>query len=163
MCKPCAPEASFAYPGVMSDRDDVSFLQRCVSAAFRAEIAAQRSSGKELASKVGRSQNYVATRLRDEKPFTLDDVEAICDELFVDDPERVIVDAVERFESVASTRPRVASGGDATPLRQMSAGSPPSDVSLVAARTVGERPEHAAAHRWDDIGEEPQTPLDTPA
>jgi len=54
-----------------------STLGRAVSAHIRAQLGAQRISGKTLAARIGLSQNYVATRLRDEKPFTLDDVDAI--------------------------------------------------------------------------------------
>jgi|SRR5690625_1240797 len=50
---------------------------QAVAAEVRAELAAQRISGSELAKRVGLSQNYIATRLRDEKPFTLDDIEMI--------------------------------------------------------------------------------------
>lgn len=54
-----------------------SLLQRCVSAEIRARLAASRSSGLELAQNIGKSQNYVAKRLRDEAPFTIDDIEKI--------------------------------------------------------------------------------------
>lgn len=54
-------------------------------------MGALRLSGKALAAKVGLSQNYVAKRLRDEAPFTLDDVERIID---VVDPHGDIDDFV---------------------------------------------------------------------
>lgn len=54
-----------------------STLSRCVSAEVRARMAARRLSGKSLAAMVGMSQNYLATRLRDEKPFSLDDLDAL--------------------------------------------------------------------------------------
>lgn len=38
-------------------------------------------SGIQLAALTGISQNYVAKRLRDEAPFTLNDIERICDVL----------------------------------------------------------------------------------
>lgn len=41
----------------------------------------QRVSGIQLAAMTGISQNYVAKRLRDEAPFTLNDVERICEVL----------------------------------------------------------------------------------
>lgn len=34
-------------------------------------------TGQKLASEIGLSQNYVAKRLRDEAPFTLDDIDKI--------------------------------------------------------------------------------------
>lgn len=42
-------------------------------------MAAERITGRDLAQRAGfRSHNYLAVRLRDEKPFTLDDIERIC-------------------------------------------------------------------------------------
>jgi len=38
----------------------------------------RRVSGIQLASLTGISQNYIAKRLRDEAPFTLNDIERIC-------------------------------------------------------------------------------------
>lgn len=51
---------------------------RAVSAEIRAVLAARRLTLRELAIGAGfKSHNYIAIRLRDEKPFTLDDVERI--------------------------------------------------------------------------------------
>lgn len=51
---------------------------RAVSAEVRAVLAARRMNLRELAKGAGfKSHNYVAIRLRDEKPFTLDDIERI--------------------------------------------------------------------------------------
>lgn len=61
----------------MNVQGSKSSLSRSVSAEVRARMAARRISGKSLAGQVGMSQNYLATRLRDEKPFTLDDVDAL--------------------------------------------------------------------------------------
>lgn len=58
-----------------------SSLARAVSAEIRARLAAQRTSGKKLAETVGLSQNYIAKRLRDEAPFTIDDIELIVADL----------------------------------------------------------------------------------
>jgi transcriptional regulator with XRE-family HTH domain len=58
-----------------------SVFGRTISAEIRARMAARRISGKQLAALAGMSQNYLATRLRDEKPFTLDDVETLMDHL----------------------------------------------------------------------------------
>lgn len=75
-----------------------SVLGRCVSAHIRAQLGAKRMSGKTLAARIGLSQNYVATRLRDEKPFTLDDVAEI---VAILEPqmgvERFIADAVRDY------------------------------------------------------------------
>lgn len=59
-------------------------------------MAALRTSGKSLAGQVGMSQNYLATRLRDEKPFTLDDLEAVILALDHDNTESFIADALAR-------------------------------------------------------------------
>jgi transcriptional regulator with XRE-family HTH domain len=40
-----------------------------------------RVSGMQLAGLTGMSQNYIAKRLRDEAPFTINDVEKICEVL----------------------------------------------------------------------------------
>ncbi|GAA3404979.1 helix-turn-helix domain-containing protein [Pseudarthrobacter polychromogenes] len=37
-----------------------------------------RVSGMQLANLTGVSQNYIASRLRDESPFTVNDIENIC-------------------------------------------------------------------------------------
>jgi transcriptional regulator with XRE-family HTH domain len=56
-----------------------------------------RLSGVSLAQRMERSQNYVAKRLRDEMPFTLDDVEDIVDALELEiSPEVFIAQAAER-------------------------------------------------------------------
>lgn len=47
------------------------------SEAIRLHMSQSGVSGMALAAQISRSQNYVASRLRDEKPFTVDDVEAI--------------------------------------------------------------------------------------
>lgn len=55
---------------------------RAIAAEIRALMAVERVSVRELAAGVeDRSLNYLAIRLRDEKPFTLDDLEQICDRL----------------------------------------------------------------------------------
>jgi transcriptional regulator with XRE-family HTH domain len=40
-----------------------------------------RISGMQLAGITGMSQNYIAKRLRDEAPFTVNDIENICSAL----------------------------------------------------------------------------------
>lgn len=51
------------------------------AAEVRAAMGRHRFSGNALAAATGMSQNYVAKRLRDEAPFTLNDIEKICDAL----------------------------------------------------------------------------------
>ena len=62
---------------------DPGRLSRAVSAEIRAELARQRVTVVELAARIGRSQNYLSKRLRDESALTIDDVEAICRALSV--------------------------------------------------------------------------------
>lgn len=52
-------------------------LARAVAAELRVEMARARLSGAAVARQSGLSQNYVAKRLRDELPFSLNDLEAI--------------------------------------------------------------------------------------
>ncbi|MFH5879799.1 helix-turn-helix domain-containing protein [Arthrobacter sp. NA-172] len=51
---------------------------RATSAEVRATMARQRVSGAQLAFRAGVSQSYLSKRLRDDLPFTLNDIEAIC-------------------------------------------------------------------------------------
>jgi transcriptional regulator with XRE-family HTH domain len=51
---------------------------RAISAEIRSAMARQRMSGAQLAIKTDRSQSYISKRLRDEVPFTANDVEDIC-------------------------------------------------------------------------------------
>lgn len=53
-------------------------LARAVSAEVRAAMGRHRVSGLQLAGMLKVSQNYLAKRLRDEAPFTINDVERIC-------------------------------------------------------------------------------------
>ncbi len=69
-------------------------LARAFSAEIRALLVRRQPtmSGLKLAGLIGMSQNYIAKRLRDEYPFTLDDVAAICtalDEPFTELSKRV--------------------------------------------------------------------------
>lgn len=52
-------------------------LHRTFSRHVRAEMGAMRLSGRAVATKAGMSHNYLAKRLRDEAPFTLDDIQSI--------------------------------------------------------------------------------------
>lgn len=59
-------------------------LARSVSAALRGELARHRMSGAAVSLAAGLSQTYVSKRLRDEVPFTLNDVELLCKALGID-------------------------------------------------------------------------------
>lgn len=54
-----------------------STLGRAVSAEVRGRMAAERITGRQLAQMIGVSNNYLAKRLRDEMPFTLDDIDLL--------------------------------------------------------------------------------------
>lgn len=56
-------------------------LARATSAEIRAEMSRRRISGTRLAAAAGLSQSYMSHRLRDQAPFTLNDIEAICEAL----------------------------------------------------------------------------------
>jgi transcriptional regulator with XRE-family HTH domain len=59
-------------------------LARAVSAEVRAAMGRHRVSGMQLAGLTGMSQNYIAKRLRDEAPFTVNDIENISNALSED-------------------------------------------------------------------------------
>ena len=63
------------------DTGTSSILGRALTAEIRSRMGAKRISGKKLAELVGVSQNYLAKRLRDEAPLTLDDVASIAEVL----------------------------------------------------------------------------------
>lgn len=74
-----------------------SVIGRCVSAEVRARMASSRWTQRDFVTRAGfRSQNYVSIRLRDEKPFTLDDVEQIAEAFGEDDPAAFIQTAHDR-------------------------------------------------------------------
>jgi len=105
---------------------------RAVAAELRALMAVERVSVRELALGIeDRSLNYLAIRLRDEKPFTLDDVEQICVflnhdvESFV---QRAYENHYERFQAEAL---EVDSHANVTKLDV-----PASDQSAAVSQTV---------------------------
>ena len=51
---------------------------RAISEEVRVAMARRRITAKELAESAGMSANYLGKRLRDEAPFTFNDIEAIC-------------------------------------------------------------------------------------
>jgi len=56
-------------------------LAVAVAAEVRAAMGRARVSGNQLSKLTGMSQNYIATRLRDEAAFTISDIQRICDAL----------------------------------------------------------------------------------
>lgn len=59
---------------------------RAVAAEIRAAMARRRLSNAQLADLSSLSRSYIGKRLRDETPFTLNDIEAICGALGEDMP-----------------------------------------------------------------------------
>lgn len=59
-------------------------LARAFAGEVRAALARRRITAKQLANSTGLSPTYVNKRLRDEAPFTLNDVEVICAKLGAD-------------------------------------------------------------------------------
>lgn len=100
--------------------------------------------------------------LAGEKVMTMDEFGAICAALGLD-PEDVFRDAVESLAAHERAGLRVVDGGaghDGIATSGAGAAGPdaqePAPPLDAAARRVADRPEYAAAHRWDDVGEEPQ-------
>jgi len=54
---------------------------RAVSAEVRASMARQQIKAQELARRVDLSPNYISKRVRDVLPFTMNDIEAVCEAL----------------------------------------------------------------------------------
>lgn len=76
-----------------------TYFARCVSAEIRARIGAGRYLNQQLLGAViGRSQNYISERLRDVKPFTLDDLGRLL--AYFNEPERDFFAACERHGDV---------------------------------------------------------------
>ncbi|AXH44411.1 helix-turn-helix DNA-binding domain protein [Arthrobacter phage Kumotta] len=59
-------------------------LARAFSAELRAALARRRISAKQFALSIGMTPAYLNKRLRDEAPFTLNDVEAIIKKMGAD-------------------------------------------------------------------------------
>lgn len=64
-----------------------------VSDEIRLAMTRRRINGVQLAVKVGRSQAYISTRLRNEMSFTVHDIETICEALG-EDPLRLLTRAI---------------------------------------------------------------------
>jgi transcriptional regulator with XRE-family HTH domain len=68
-----------------------------VSAEVRSVMGNLRISGLRLSQGVGVSQNYLSKRLRDELPFTIDDIELIAGVLGVD-YETLVLPAAHSYD-----------------------------------------------------------------
>ena len=74
-----------------------SRLARAVAAEVQSVIAVRGITQRDLARMTGLSQNYISTRLRNELPLDLGDMEMICKALGLGDPAQFIVTADERW------------------------------------------------------------------
>lgn len=54
---------------------------RAIAEAIRVAMTRRRVSGAQLAERTSRSQTYISKRLRNEVPFTANDIEEICQAL----------------------------------------------------------------------------------
>jgi transcriptional regulator with XRE-family HTH domain len=77
-------------------RPESGALARAVSSEVRAAMGRHRISGMQLANLTGVSQNYIASRLRDESPFTVNDIENICKALG-EDPGPLWASAIQHL------------------------------------------------------------------
>lgn len=120
---------------------------RMIAAEVRARIAAARMGQRELASDAGfASHNYLAIRLRDERPFTLDDVEQLCT-FYEEEPKHFIETAVRNQADM------VYAALDAA----LAAVTPEIDYLALAADDQPEMPEGERLRRQqDDDAEGPQ-------
>lgn len=83
---------------------------RAVTAEVRSLMGAHNITGRSLSERIpGRSNNYVAERLRDEKPFSVDDLAAIAAAFGVT-PAQLVTDAM-RWMALDE-----ASGADERPV-----------------------------------------------
>jgi len=72
-----------------------SVFARAIAAEVRSRLAALRVNQRDFATDAGfSSHNYSSTRLRDEKPFTVDDVEKIA-RYFDEDADAFVNAAVQ--------------------------------------------------------------------
>lgn len=84
-------------------------FSKAVTASIRRLRADLRLSIADIAEATGLSGNYVAERLRDEKSFTLSDMEALGD-FFGFEPGQFLVDAAAETSNVTPFRGRNDSG-----------------------------------------------------
>ncbi|WP_314325488.1 helix-turn-helix domain-containing protein [Paenarthrobacter ilicis] len=74
-------------------------LAVAVAAEVRAAMGRARVSGNQLSKLTGMSQNYIATRLRDEAAFTITDIEKICAALGEKDYRVLFNAAIDRLQA----------------------------------------------------------------
>ena len=117
---------------------------RCVSAEVRAQMAAVRITARDLAGRVGFSQNYLSIRLRDERPFTLDDLPRVIEALGYDgEVHEFIADATKRHtDNVWATVPS-----------ERDSSAAPSVIDLASKRATAPTGASAEVGEWDELDE----------
>lgn len=95
---------------------------REVSAEVRGRLAAKRMALRTFAEEAGfASHNYVAIRLRDEKPFTLDDLDQIA--AYFDEPVQQFIDSAINNQGGIVEEALNAARANVVPLKRKA--SPP--------------------------------------
>lgn len=81
------PKGPYTMPVPTGKQPSPSPLARAFSSRVRIAMADQRVTAQALAEATGISRSYLGKRLRDEVPFSLNDVEAISKILGLELPE----------------------------------------------------------------------------
>lgn len=136
-------------------------LGREISAFLDSRMAEQGIGLRSMSRLTGIKLTRLGDLLRRDRPVTPDEIDRIAAQLgmraseVVRHAENVLARA--RDDSSRKGRPAPTDGAGPADGTDEQAPVPPAEV-LRAAREVAERPEHRAAHRHDDVGEESQLP-----
>ena len=129
-----------------------------IGAELKGLIASRGRSAAAVARETGHSASALNRWLNGRQALPLPVLLEACDVLGVE-PREVVSRAYARLGAEGAGRGgraglRVVDGGAGRDgIATSGAGAAGLDA---AARRVADRPEYAAAHRWDDVGEEPQ-------
>ncbi len=138
-----------------------------IGAELKGLIASRGRSAAAVARETGHSASALNRWLNGRQALPLPVLLEACDVLGVE-PREVVSRAYARLGAEGAGRGgraglRVVDGGagrDGIATSGAGAAGPdaqePAPPLDAAARRVADRPEYAAAHRWDDVGEEPQ-------
>jgi transcriptional regulator with XRE-family HTH domain len=85
-------------------------FSKAATAAVRRLKADKRISNADISAATGMSTNYIAERLRDEKSFTLNDIELVADFFGIDATDFLIDARAASRSNVTELRPRNDSG-----------------------------------------------------
>lgn len=96
-----SPSPRGAAPAGDFNQGTESAFARAVSAEIRGRMAAERITGRQMAEMTGLSHTYLAKRLRDVLPFTLDDLDRIFRVWDEDGPEFIQTAFNNHWERIA--------------------------------------------------------------